>query len=167
MTTTQKKPRPNMNEVIGTPPSGAPSYGGPPMTLELWISKYFPALARLQRRIEWARMEQMDGPFDATDLMPPGATQPARYPAYFFMKPVHTFPTPGGLDPAFGPYHGQFQKRTTFYFTKPETTKYWVAKAYEGVRPQRVLDVGCGVGATTFVMAELWPDAEVIGVDLS
>ena len=33
--------------------------------------------------------------------------------------------------------------------------------------PRRVLEIGCGVGATTWRMARAWPGAEVIGVDLS
>jgi ubiquinone/menaquinone biosynthesis C-methylase UbiE len=167
MTTKQKVSLEEKMTPVGKPPEGAPQYAGPPMTLELWISKYFPTLQRIKQRIKFRLLEQMDGPFDATDLMPPGATQPAKYPAYFFMKPVHTFPTPGGLDPAFGPYHGEFQKKTTFYFTKPETIKYWLQQVYGDIKPQRAIDLGCGIGATTFVMAELWPDCEVIGIDLS
>ena len=33
--------------------------------------------------------------------------------------------------------------------------------------PDRALDVGTGTGAVARLMAELWPDAEVIGVDAS
>ena len=33
--------------------------------------------------------------------------------------------------------------------------------------PRRVLEIGCGVGATTWRMARAWPAAEVTGVDLS
>ena len=33
--------------------------------------------------------------------------------------------------------------------------------------PRRVLEIGCGIGATTWRMARAWPGAEVIGVDLS
>jgi SAM-dependent methyltransferase len=34
-------------------------------------------------------------------------------------------------------------------------------------RPRRVLEIGCGVGATSWRMARAWPDAEVLGLDLS
>jgi len=34
-------------------------------------------------------------------------------------------------------------------------------------RPRRVLEIGCGVGATAWRMARAWPGAEVIGLDLS
>lgn len=34
-------------------------------------------------------------------------------------------------------------------------------------RPARILDLGCGFGKTTFFLKERWPDAEVVGIDLS
>jgi SAM-dependent methyltransferase len=164
--TDQRSARARAFEVVGATPQGAPDYRSN-MTMGLWIAKYFPAVAKWRKRMVWARSEHMDGPFDATDLMPPGATEPAKYPAYYFMQPVHTYPTPGGLDPAFGPFVADFNAKSPFYFGKPETTRYWLEKAYPGFTTGRVLDIGCGVGPITFVMAELWPDAEIIGIDLS
>ena len=35
------------------------------------------------------------------------------------------------------------------------------------LQPQRVLDVGCGTGAGTQVLAQRWPAAEVLGIDLA
>src|SRR5579862_2716005 len=34
-------------------------------------------------------------------------------------------------------------------------------------RPKRVLEIGCGIGATSWRMARAWPWAKVVGVDLS
>jgi SAM-dependent methyltransferase len=34
-------------------------------------------------------------------------------------------------------------------------------------RPKRVLEIGCGIGATSWRMARAWPGAEVFGVDIS
>ncbi len=35
------------------------------------------------------------------------------------------------------------------------------------VKPRRILDLGCGTGSTTLVLKQAFPDAEVIGIDLS
>jgi ubiquinone/menaquinone biosynthesis C-methylase UbiE len=35
------------------------------------------------------------------------------------------------------------------------------------IEPQRILDLGCGVGMSTFALQELYPQARVTGVDLS
>jgi 2-polyprenyl-3-methyl-5-hydroxy-6-metoxy-1,4-benzoquinol methylase len=34
-------------------------------------------------------------------------------------------------------------------------------------KPTRILEIGCGIGATTWRMARAWPHAEVIGADVS
>lgn len=34
-------------------------------------------------------------------------------------------------------------------------------------RPKRILDIGCGTGITTVTLARMFPDAEVIGVDIN
>lgn len=40
-------------------------------------------------------------------------------------------------------------------------------KALDGERPKSILDVGCGGGYFTYKMACRYPDAEVVGIDLS
>jgi len=35
------------------------------------------------------------------------------------------------------------------------------------VKPKRILEIGCGIGATSWRMAKAWPGAEVIGADVS
>ena len=67
MTTDTPSRRPDPRAVVGAPPAGTPAYGGPPMTMELWLAKYFPTLAAWRKRLAWEMMEKMDGPFDATE----------------------------------------------------------------------------------------------------
>ena len=35
------------------------------------------------------------------------------------------------------------------------------------VKPRRILDVGCGTGSTTLLLKQAYPEAEVVGIDLS
>lgn len=37
---------------------------------------------------------------------------------------------------------------------------------YPDLKPKRILDVGCGVGWGTTTLAEIWPDAEVHGIEV-
>lgn len=43
-----------------------------------------------------------------------------------------------------------------------ETLSEWAP-----ANPRRILEIGCGVGATSWRMARAWPQAEVIGTDIS
>lgn len=46
---------------------------------------------------------------------------------------------------------------------------WWVARALEplGVRPRTILDYGCGTGAATPFLLAAFPDASLVGVDVS
>ena len=41
-----------------------------------------------------------------------------------------------------------------------------VVKAIQG-NPQKIIDLGCGTGSTTLMLKEAFPEAEIIGLDLS
>lgn len=56
----------------------------------------------------------------------------------------------------------------TQYLLPPNET--WVRQALiDGVKvkPRRILDLGCGTGSTTLMLKQAFPEAEVIGLDLS
>jgi len=57
---------------------------------------------------------------------------------------------------------GDFTRRLPRIEAAIETIAEWAPNA-----PHRVLEIGCGIGATAWRMARAWPAAEVIGVDLS
>ena len=42
-----------------------------------------------------------------------------------------------------------------------------IRKRYPGLKPRRILDLGCGPGTETLALHEAFPDAEIHGVDLS
>lgn len=42
----------------------------------------------------------------------------------------------------------------------------WVKERFPDFKPRRILDVGCGPGFTTIPWKELYPDAEVFGIDV-
>lgn len=56
----------------------------------------------------------------------------------------------------------------TQYALPPNET--WIRQALidrVNVKPRRILDLGCGTGSTTIMLKQAFPDAEVIGLDLS
>lgn len=46
-------------------------------------------------------------------------------------------------------------------------TAAWLQRSRPGWRPQRILDLGCGLGHNTLPVAKLYADAEVIAIDVS
>ncbi|MCC5867818.1 MAG: class I SAM-dependent methyltransferase [Gammaproteobacteria bacterium] len=44
-------------------------------------------------------------------------------------------------------------------------TVAWLREHRPDWRPRRILDLGCGIGANTLVLAQAFPDAEVVAVD--
>lgn len=46
-------------------------------------------------------------------------------------------------------------------------TGSFVAERFPEFRPRRILDLGCGAGMSTLPLAEIFPDAEIYGVDIA
>src|SRR5258708_19639964 len=51
-----------------------------------------------------------------------------------------------------------------FYFIEGRLRDL-LARLPSGFNPQRILDFGCGIGSTSKYLSELFPDAQVLGVD--
>lgn len=43
----------------------------------------------------------------------------------------------------------------------------WIRETYPDIQPKRILDIGCTIGNNTLPYKEIFPDAEVIGIDVS
>ncbi|GIW12177.1 MAG: hypothetical protein KatS3mg061_3234 [Dehalococcoidia bacterium] len=147
-----------------TPP--APPPYRPPAPVILWAVRTFRPLVRPALSWWWSRLEKLDGPFDGSDLLPPGVSEPTRYPPYYFLRPVHGMPEPGWLHPAMGEFYYR-TARWGFYFDREDVLRYYYGRLIEPLRPRRILDVGCAIGEAAILLAKLFPQAEVIGVDLS
>ncbi|GIW05966.1 MAG: hypothetical protein KatS3mg060_0771 [Dehalococcoidia bacterium] len=111
--------------------------------------------------MEWVNgMPSFDGPADDSDVLPPGAPP--------FERPMHWLKTPIHFTPLWDPkwVRTYYVGNNYFTFTQPERVKPLFERIYAHERPKRILDMGCGVGPSTIALAELFPDAEVIGIDL-
>ncbi len=120
------------------------------------------AIALLNEWIE--TLPSYDGPVDGTDVVLPGVKAPIDIPRHWIEKPVHFLP--GGFANPKIP-RIIYIARNQYFFCQEANIKEWLWKVHSGKSPQRILDMGCGTGTTTFVYGELFPNAEVIGIDLS
>lgn len=85
------------------------------------------------------------------------------YPDYYQTAQFHG--VPGGY---LNPQAAVTYDAITQYVVPPN--EEWVRKALiERIRcqPRRILDLGCGTGSTTLMLKRVFPEAEVIGLDLS
>ncbi len=63
-----------------------------------------------------------------------------------------------------------FLGNSKFTFLDETNLKTWLTKLYiedQTLNPTKILDVGTGTGGSAFVLGELFPSAEVVGVDLA
>ena len=97
-----------------------------------------------------------------SDVQPEGVT--CQIPEHFNQTYVHFLP--GGY------LNGHtvrisFLGKSKFNFLKEAMIKEWLTKLHGDTKPTRILDIGTGPGFSAFVLAEMFPEAEVIAVDLS
>jgi len=57
--------------------------------------------------------------------------------------------------------------KSKFNFLIEENIKVWLTKLHGDKHPKRILDIGTGPGFSAFVLAEMFPEAEVIAIDLA
>jgi ubiquinone/menaquinone biosynthesis C-methylase UbiE len=65
---------------------------------------------------------------------------------------------------------GEFYEKTArwgFYFDREDVLRYYYGNMIAPLVPKRILDAGCAIGEASILLAKMFPNAEVIGVDLS
>merc|ERR1711953_812226 len=102
------------------------------------------------------------GPEDNSDVQPPGEACPV--PHFYNLTYVHFLP--GGY------LNGHtcrisYLGKSKFNFLDENKIEEWVTMLHGDKNPKRILDIGTGPGFSAFVLSEIFPEAEVIGVDLS
>ena len=99
---------------------------------------------------------------DDSDVQPEGVS--VMIPPHFNQTFVHFLP--GGY------LNGQtvrisFLGKSKFNFLDETRIKEYLTMLYGDKNPKRILDIGTGPGFSAFVLAEMFPEAEIIAVDLA
>merc|ERR1719219_2462867 len=105
---------------------------------------------------------EFSGPSDNSDVLPAG--QELLYPFHYNKTFVHFLPR--------GYLNGHtvrisFLGKSKFNFLDERKIEDWVRLLHGDKKPQRILDIGTGPGFSAFTYARVFPEAEVIGVDLA
>ena len=141
--------------------------GWNPKLLSLRLSRKHRKLYKVALWWEMYRAEKSTGPGDLSDLLAPGQERAADFPGYYVANPVHGMTGMHWMDPSMGQRLEVMSE--DFAMGRHEQIEWWINSFVvdAGIKPKRIIDIGCGSGATTFVYAEIFPDAEVIGIDIS
>jgi len=99
---------------------------------------------------------------DDSDVQPEGVS--VMIPPHFNQTFVHFLP--GGY------LNGQtvrisFLGKSKFNFLDETRIREYLTMLYGDKNPKRILDIGTGPGFSAFVLAEMFPEAEIIAVDLA
>jgi ubiquinone/menaquinone biosynthesis C-methylase UbiE len=114
-----------------------------------------------------ARMPEFElgFPQDSNDVWAPGVQTEPRYPAYYTKTPVHFLP--GGFKNSRN-IRLSYLGRNKFSFLEASNLDAWIQKLSPIYgRPKRILDVGTGQCFSAFAFNRAYPEAEVVGIDLS
>lgn len=126
-------------------------------------------LSRLLGWWELRTSQKMDGPRDLSDLLAPGQEAPANVPYYYLFNPVHKM-SPEGLG-WMHPRMGQRYEKMAedFTYASHDNIRAWIEAHVvgAGIEPKRILDLATATGVNAFVYAEVFPEAEVIGIDVA
>ena len=106
---------------------------------------------RLYDTLDW---EQISDRFRLNDIA---------YPEYYFSQNFHGIN--GGYLNKIAPV--TYDAVTRFAAPPNETKLRQQAISKITSKPKRILDLGCGTGSLTLILKTVFPDAEVIGLDLS
>jgi len=112
------------------------------------------------------------------DVLFPGAYPISVFPTGYKEFPVHNQAgNPGGLSGYLngGNLRIEYTSQGKFYFLIEENIRSWVVDLHLGgdeanqarFEPLKILDVGSGCGLSTFVYGDLFPNANVTGIDLA
>jgi hypothetical protein len=96
------------------------------------------------------------------DVQPPGVE--VSIPVHFNQTYVHFLP--GGY------LNGHtvrisYLGKSKFNFLHEDLLTEWLSKLHGDKRPRRILDIGTGPGFSAFVLNQLFPEAEIVAVDLA
>jgi len=99
---------------------------------------------------------------DDSDVLPPGVK--INYPFHFNKTFVHFLPN--------GYLNGHtvrisYLGKTKFNFLNESKIEEWVRTLHGDKTPKRILDIGTGPGFSAYTYAKVFPDAEVIGIDMA
>jgi len=98
------------------------------------------------------------------DVIPPNAEGPIALPYHYTKTFVHFLP--GGYTNGHT-VRVSFTGNTKFNFLKEDIIRKYVLELHGDLQPKRILDIGTGNCFSAMVYAEVYPEAEVIGIDLA
>ncbi|WP_448572011.1 class I SAM-dependent methyltransferase [Trichothermofontia sp.] len=119
-----------------------------------------PALRRLKAEIDWPKATQRFQRFSGGDT----ARTDLTYPDYYRTAPFH------GIVGGYLTADAAVTYDPITYHVLPPGEAIVRQALIDTIRvksPQRILDLGCGTGSMTLLLKQAFPDAEVIGLDLS